>query len=148
MQPKTSIEVNVAKRIVHITMSGIYDQDAMVGAVDKMKAATQSFHGQAHIYLADMRGMKTAHPSVAALLGGGIAWTRANGVGMCAHVSDDTVQRLQALRVARQATPGDDVTVDCNSLDEALRVVKEASERLTNRMPIDAASFLERPGAR
>jgi hypothetical protein len=43
----------------------------------------------------------------------------------CAHVSDVTVTRLQAGRIARQASEGDDVTIDCVSIEEAERALRE-----------------------
>lgn len=139
MDAKTTIKFDIKKRTVWMTMTGIYDEDSMRAACAEMRAATQAFRGQDHIYLADMRGMKPTHPNTAALLGEAIGWSRRNGVVLCAHVSDDTVQRLQAARVARQTTPGDNITVDVSSLSEAERVLVEARERLLSGQGVLAA---------
>ncbi len=130
MTAKTQIKVDIEARTVHMAMSGIYDEETMRAACQEMKEATKKFRGQEHIYLADMRGMKTPHPQVAALLGEGIGWCRRNGVVFCAHISDDTVQRLQALRLARQAAQNDSQTVDCSTIEEARRVLGEVRDRL------------------
>jgi hypothetical protein len=80
--------------------------------------------------VADMRGMKPLHPPVAKLLGEAIGYGRKNGAVLCVHISDHTVQRLQASRVARENSPTDDITVDVSSLEEAERVLDEARSRL------------------
>jgi hypothetical protein len=63
-------------------------------------------------------------------LGYEIGYAREHGVVLCAHLSDDTVQRLQARRVARHSSPADNVTVDVSSIQEARRVVDEAKGRV------------------
>jgi len=69
-------------------------------------------------------------PPAAKLLGDAIGYGRRNGCVLCAHISDHTVQRLQAARVARENSATDDITVDVSSVDEAERVVSEARSRL------------------
>jgi len=59
-----------------------------------------------------------------------IAATRKDGVVLCAHISDHTVQRLQLQRVAREISAYDDITVDVVTLDEAHRVLGEARLKL------------------
>ncbi len=71
--------------------------------------------------VADMRGMKTVHPSLAAIMGTESGYSRRHGVVLCAHISDDTVQGLQAARLARQNSPTDG---DVHSPEEADRVVR------------------------
>jgi hypothetical protein len=80
--------------------------------------------------IADMRGMKPMDPTVANMLGAEIHYARRHGVVLCAHVSDHTVQRLQARNIARQNSPSDDVTVDVASAEEAMKVLDEARSRL------------------
>jgi hypothetical protein len=46
------------------------------------------------------------------------------------HLSDDSVARLQAARLARQASPYDDSTFDVVSLDEAEKVLTELRLKL------------------
>jgi hypothetical protein len=79
--------------------------------------------------VADMRGMKTLHPS-AELMGAEIGYARRHGAVLCAHISDNTVQGLQAARVARQNSTTDDVTVDVDSPEEAERVVRAYAKYL------------------
>ena len=67
---------------------------------------------------------------MAKVLGEEIFHARRNGVVLCVHISDDTVQRLQALRVARQNSVTDDDTVDVSSAEEAVRVCDEYRGRL------------------
>ncbi len=143
MQAHWNVRIDKVNRTVFCAMSGIFDEESMRKAGQEIRQATVGFRGQEHVYLADMRGMKAAKAPVAALLGEAIGWTRKHGVVFCAHVSDDTVQRLQALRVARQSTAGDDITVDCASYPEAERVVREASDKLLRNEPMpSAASFV------
>jgi hypothetical protein len=58
---------------------------------------------------------------LAALMGAEIGYARRHGVVLYPHISDDTVQRLQAARVARQYSTTDDVTIDVDSPEEAAR---------------------------
>jgi len=55
---------------------------------------------------------------------------RANTVWCCAHTLDNTVQKLQAARVARQNSATDDVPVDVDSPEEAERVVRAYAKYL------------------
>jgi hypothetical protein len=100
------------------------------------RAGTDRFNGRKHMVIADMRGMKASHPSVAAIMGAEIGHARRNGVVLCAHISDDTVLRFQAARVVRENVVGDDVTVDVVSLEEARRVVEEARSRIDDATPL------------
>lgn len=147
MQATTTVKTDIGKRTVHFTMSGIYDEVAMRDSCEKMKAATASFREQAHMYIADMRGMKPTHPTVANLLGQAIGWSRQHGVVLCAHISDDTVQRLQMQRVTRNATKGDEQTVEVDTLDEAQRVLAECRDKLLAGVRLPTATNLAAAGA-
>ncbi len=94
------------------------------------KAATDSYGGGKHLVLADMRGLKPATPEVAEIMGEAIGYARSRGVACCAHLSDSSIQRLQTARLAREASPHDDVTTDVVSPEEAERVLEEARARL------------------
>jgi hypothetical protein len=94
--------------------------------------------------LADMRGMRPTHPDVAAILGAEIGYARERGCVRCAHLSDDTVQRIQAARVARLASPGDDVTVIVGTVSEGERVLEEARRELAQDKPISPAGEVAR----
>ncbi len=97
---------------------------------DAYIAATDAYAGGPHLVLADMRGLKPAGPESAEIMGNAIAYARTRGVACCAHLSDSTIQRLQTARLAREASPHDDVTTDVVSPEEAERVLEEARVRL------------------
>lgn len=128
---KFEVSVDLGKRTLFTRMTGLFSEaDMTAWAETYRRDGTDRFKGRPHMVLADMRGMKTVHPSIAAILGAEIGHARQNGVVLCAHLSDDTVQRLQAKRVARANVEGDDVTVDVASVEEAHRVIDEARARL------------------
>jgi len=123
--PRWTVQNSPFKRTIVVRMEGLFDEPSMRKFCDEMLEATRSYRGMTHLYLADMRGMRSTYPEIAEILGAAIGESRRMGVVGCAHVSDDTMQRLQALRVARQNSPYDDVTVDAASLEEAERILEE-----------------------
>ncbi|MFT3925385.1 MAG: hypothetical protein QM778_22800 [Myxococcales bacterium] len=134
MKKESEIRTDKARMTVYVKMAGVFSMEDMVDWAAEYRKATDSFHDRPHLVLADMRGMKPTHPDVAAVLGAEIGYARQHGCVRCAHLSDDTVQRLQTSRVARMASPGDDVTVVVSSLQEGERVLEEARRELaTNR---------------
>lgn len=137
MSGKFEFKVDLPKRTVYIRMTGHFDEPEMKGWVKAYRTeATDRFKGQKHMIIADMRGMKPTSPQVAQIMGAEIGHARKNGVVLCAHISDDTVQRLQAARIGRQNSDGDDVTVDVVSLSEAYLVCAEARNRIDDATPI------------
>jgi hypothetical protein len=129
---KVVIEVtpNYATRIMEARMSGLYSEQDMRRASELLHEVTKGFAGKRHIVIADMRGMKAVHPSLATILGEAIGYQRANGCVLCLHVSDDTVQKLQVARVARKYSPQDDVTVDVDSVDAARSLARSYAKFL------------------
>ena len=89
------------------------------------KWSTDAFHGEPHVVFADMRGMVAISPEGAAILGELIRYGRTHGTVCCVHLSDSSIARLQASRLAREASPMDDGTVNVVSLEEAERVIEE-----------------------
>ena len=147
MAVQVELRVDRAKRTVYCKMSGIFDEAAMRAWAADYRKVTDAFAGRPHLVLADMRGMKPTHPQVAAILGDEIGYARRHGCVRCAHLSDDSVQRIQAARVARMASPGDDVTVTVGSVAEAERVLDEARRELMANLPITpAAAVADRRG--
>lgn len=118
------------KRTIYIRMSGFMREAEMREWAEAYKAATDAYGGGKHLVLADMRGLKPSEPAVAEIMGRAIGYARARGVVCCAHISDSTIARLQAARLARDNAPGDDVTVDVISLEEAELVLEEARAEL------------------
>jgi hypothetical protein len=132
MDRKAEFEVvlDLANRTLFTRMTGLFSEADMQAWAKEYHGATDKFQDRKHMVIADMRGMKTVHPSIANIMGAEIGYARDHGVVLCAHLSDDTVQRLQARRVARQNSPTDNVTVDVSSIQEARKVVEEARERI------------------
>lgn len=142
MRARFEVTCDLDRRLLFCRMSGLFGEDDMRAWAARYRETTDRFEGGKHAVVADMRGMKTMHPSVARLMGEEIAHARRNGVVLCAHISDDTVQRLQAARIARQSSPADDVTIDVDSLEEAYRVVDASAKYLLDpnlQGPIRAA---------
>jgi hypothetical protein len=123
-------------------MTGLFSEADMLTWAKQYHEATDKFQGRKHMVIADMRGMKTVHPSIANIMGVEIGYAREHGVVLCAHLSDDTVQRLQARRVARMNSPDDNVTVDVNSVLEARRVVDEARDRINDASSVKTIRLL------
>ena len=68
--------------------------------VPEAKRITNLFRGE-HIVLADMRGMSVLAPEAAELFGEVIRYGRMHGAVLCVHLSDSSITRLQAARLAR-----------------------------------------------
>jgi hypothetical protein len=119
-------------RTVHLVMTGLLSDEEMAAFTREFCAATDSYGGQPHLVLADMRGLKTLSPAAGKVLGDAIGYARSHGVVRCAHLADHSITRLQTARLARQASPTDDVTIDCVSLEEAERLLSE--ERMELRV--------------
>ncbi|MEM9860918.1 MAG: hypothetical protein AAF938_04830 [Myxococcota bacterium] len=125
-----NVEVKKAQRRVEVRMAGLF-READIRAFDAAyREATDRFAGTAHVVLADMRGLRTLAANVGAIFGESIAYARTRGVALCAHLSDETVLRLQTARIARSSSVEDDVTVDVASLEEAQLLCEEARQRL------------------
>jgi hypothetical protein len=126
-----SVKNVIGERTIYVRMHGRFDEEAMRKFAQEYKSATDTYRGGPHLVMADMRGMAPASPQAAELFGESIGYARRRGVVCCAHLSDSTVQRLQARRVAREHSPGDDVTVDVVSEDEGRKLLAERRATLT-----------------
>ncbi|HEU4533206.1 MAG TPA: hypothetical protein VFS00_03775 [Polyangiaceae bacterium] len=94
------------------------------------KAASESYGGQPHLLIADMRGVGVLAPEAAAVVGEVIEFTRRKGVRRCAHLSDSSIMRLQARRLAREVSGDDGITVEVVSIEEAERLFDEERRKL------------------
>jgi hypothetical protein len=130
MKPHWEVSNDIAKRTIYTRISGILSEEDVRAWAAAYREKTAAFKGRRHMCIADMRGMRPLSVAIANLLGAEIGWARKNGVVLCAHISDDTVQRLQAARVARQNSAHDDATIDCATLEEARRVCEEVRAKL------------------
>ena len=124
------------QRTIRIAMRGKFDAKTMRAWADEYRKITDSYFGQPHLVLADMRGLTPNLPEVGHILGEAIGYARSRGVALCVHLSDDTVQRLQVARMARQAAPNDDRTIDVSSLEEAEKVLVERRRVLASERPV------------
>lgn len=146
MKPVWEVRNDLAKRTVYTKISGILSEaDISAWAQEYTEKGTAPYKGRRHMVIADMRGMRPLPVPVAEKLGAAIGHARQNGVVFCAHISDDTVQRLQAARVARQHSPTDDVTIDCASLDEAHKVCDEVRGKLDDPSIVTSARKFASP---
>ncbi len=125
--------VNRTRRLITFRGSGTITVDELKTMVEEAKWATDSFHGEPHIVLADMRGMAPLAPDATQLFGEMIKYGRERGCVCCVHLSDSSIARLQATRLAREASPYDDITVNVVSVEEAEKVIheKQAGLRVT-----------------
>lgn len=119
------------KRTSYTRITGVLDEaDVRAWAKEYRERSTALYRGRRHMVIADMRGMRALSVKVAEIMGQEIGHARRHGVVLCAHISDDTVQRLQAARLARQNAAQDDLTVDCATLEEAERVCDDVRAQL------------------
>jgi hypothetical protein len=115
-----------SERTIYIRMEGYFGEQEMKDFIRVALEATESYNGKPHFVLADMRGMQIISIEVSKLFGDYIGESRRKGVSRCAHLSTSTVQKLQAARLARENSPGDDVTVNVVSIEEAHKLLGEA----------------------
>jgi hypothetical protein len=130
MKANFSVTNNVGERIIRVRMLGEFDSRTMLRFVEEYRRVSDGYSGRRHMILADMRGTVPIAAEPAAILGEAIAHSRRNGVVRCAHLSDDTVQKLQASRLGRSISGHDRATVEVISVDEAERVLAECRASL------------------
>jgi ABC-type transporter Mla MlaB component len=119
------IELDKKRRTITLRASGALTVEELKAVLKEAKTATDVFRGGQHIVLADLRGMSTMSPEAAAAFGEVIRYGREHGTALCVHMSDSSIARLQANRLAREVTPEDTGTVNVVSIEEARRVIDE-----------------------
>jgi len=129
------VTVNRGRRLITFRAQGNLSLSDMKQVLDDAKWATDAFRGEAHIVLADMRGLPALTEDKAAVFGEIIKYGRARGTACCVHLSDSSIARLQQSRLAREASPYDDVTINVVSLDEADKVINEKQATLHKKKP-------------
>jgi hypothetical protein len=130
MKGSFRIANDATERTIRLRMTGEYDRVGMERLAVELREVADSYGGRSHLILADMRGMAPLDADVAQIFGELIAYTRQQGVVCCAHLSDDSVQKLQAARLGRQISLSDDLTVDVVSIEEAERLLADARAKL------------------
>jgi hypothetical protein len=126
------VKVNVdrGRRTITFRAQGNITLDEVKRTLDEAKRATDLFRGGEHIVLADLRGMAVMSPDVATVFGEVIQYGRRNGTAWCVHLSDSSVGRLQAARLAREVNPQDTSTINVVSTEEAEKVIDEKAPKL------------------
>ncbi len=127
------IKVDLGLRTVRVRATGMVTVEEMRGVRQKALDAYDKMGGADHIVLADLRGMSPMAPDAAAIMGEIIGYGRAHGTVFCVHLSDSSILRLQAARLAREASPQDKITTNVVSLEEAEKLIREAQARLMPR---------------
>ena len=121
-----SVKNETGDRALPVRMEGFFDEGEMKAFVQLLLEASASYGGQPHLVLADMRGLQISSLDVARLLGEAMGKARRQGVTCCAHLTSSTVVKMQMVRLAREHSQGDDVTVNVSSPEDANKVLAEA----------------------
>lgn len=122
-----------AARTIYLRMSGTVTLDETRAGAEAARRATDDYRGEPHMVLADMRGVRPLAPEAAQVMGDAIAYQRARGVVCCVHLSDSSIVRLQAARLAREAVSGTTDTFEVVSLEEAEHVLSETRAKMLLR---------------
>jgi hypothetical protein len=122
--------IDPVRRTITLRVSGTLALEEAKKARQELVGNIDQFKDGEHIILADLRGMAPVSQEVAAILGEVIKYGRERGTALCVHLSDSSIMRLQAGRLAREADPKDKVTINVVSLDEADKVIDEHYPKL------------------
>jgi len=117
--------IDQMRRTIRVRASGTLTIDELREMYEASKRLTDSFYGRPHMVLADMRGLAPLSPDGTKIFGDIIKYGRERGTICCVHLSDSSIARLQASRLAREASPYDDITVNVVSMEEAEKVIQE-----------------------
>jgi hypothetical protein len=127
------VTLNKQRKTIVFRASGNISLEEMKQIFEEAKWATDTLKGGAHIVLADLRGMAPLSPAVGQIMGDFIKYGREHGTICCVHLSDSSIARLQAARLAREVSPYDDITLNVVSIEEAERVVQEKQAELAKK---------------
>jgi hypothetical protein len=117
--------VSRTRRLITFRASGTLTMADMKQILEEAKWSTDTFRGEQHIVLADMRGLPAMTEEKQRVFGEIIRYGRERGVVLCVHLSDSVIARLQQARIAREASPYDDITINAVSIEEAERIIQE-----------------------
>jgi hypothetical protein len=129
------VTINRGRRLITFRASGTLSLPEMKTIYDESKWSTDVFKGEPHIVLADMRGLPPLTEDKSKVFADIIRYGREHGVICCVHLSDSSIARLQHARLAREASPYDDITVNVVSIEEADRVIQEKQSKLHAKKP-------------
>ncbi len=125
-----NVQVDRLNRTVRFRATGRLTLEDLQRIKKEAHAAYDQFRGAEHLVLADMRGMSPLAQEAAQIFGEVIRYGREHGTVCCVHLSDSSIARLQANRLAREASPVDEITIDVDSPDEAEKLIKEKQTKL------------------
>jgi hypothetical protein len=120
-----SVQLDRLRRTVRFRATGRLTLDDLKRVAEEARWCYDQFRGAPHVVLADVRGMAALSEDAGKILMDVIKYGRTNGTVCCVHISDLGIARLQAARLAREASPYDGQTIDVASLDEAERLLEE-----------------------
>jgi hypothetical protein len=128
------VDLDKKRRVVMFRAEGTLSPQDLEDVLKECVRVTDMFKNGQHIVFADMRGLKPLGPEAAQILGQIIRYGREHGTVLCVHISDSSIQKLQAGRLAREASPDDVATINVVSPEEGWRVVDERYRALTGPM--------------
>jgi hypothetical protein len=131
-------------RTVYTRLTGLISRPEIDAWGREYRQVTDSYAGKRHLVYADMRGLVPLDGECARVFSDVITYARRRGVRACVHLSDSTIQRLQAARLARDASPDDDVTIDVDSETEAEGVLATAFIALVENWSWSRQDVLDR----
>lgn len=114
-------------RTVTFRASGALSLSDALRAEREGQIIIDSYRGRPHLVMADVRGLMPSSPAVAEVMQRIIQYSRQRGTVCCVHLYDSAITRLQAARLAREATRDIDgtLTVEVVSVEEAEEVLRE-----------------------
>jgi hypothetical protein len=124
------VSLDRIRRTVAYRATGTLKNDELKVVLQEAKWVTDQLVGGEHIVLADLRGMAPLGQEAQALFGEVIRYGRERGTALCIHLSDSSIAKLQANRLAREVSPQDTITTNVVSLDEAERMIEERYPKL------------------
>jgi hypothetical protein len=127
------VTINRTKRVITFRASGNLTHEDMKKVYDDAVWATDGFKGTPHMVLADIRGMGAMSQESGKIFSDIIRYGREHGTICCVHLSDTSISKLQASRLAREVNPSDDCTVNVVSIDEAEKVIQEKQSEMDQK---------------
>jgi hypothetical protein len=128
------VDLDKKRRVIVFRAEGTLSTTDLKDMLKECIRVTDLFKGGQHIVFADMRGLRPLQPEAAQIFGQIIRYGREHGTVLCVHISDSSIQKLQASRLAREAASDDVTTINVVSPEEGWRVVDERYHALVGPM--------------
>jgi hypothetical protein len=124
------VSLDRLQRTIAFRARGTIKASELSAVLQEAKWAMDQLASGEHIVLADLRGMAPLSPEAQAIFGEVIRYGREHGTALCIHLSDSSIAKLQASRLARDVSPQDKITINVVSLEEAERLIEERATKL------------------